>query len=71
LHCAEQCPCETRDLTNWTLAQKKAYKRVAERCQDEKAAYYTLLALGLVGAVKQSEFKEMIDREESGSGIVL
>ena len=68
---AEQCRCEIRDLTNWTLAQKKSYKRVAERFQDEKAAYYALLALGLVGSVKQSEFKATIDREESGCGIVL
>jgi hypothetical protein len=72
LHCTEQVPCALRDLSLWSTQQKKSYAAVATRFKGEKAAYYSLLALGLVGSVRLAEFKETLQTDaRPGGGIVL
>lgn len=63
--CADQAPnLRKRDLTDWSNAQRRSYCVVAKRYQQENSAYYTLLAIGVVGAVKLEQFKEKLEREK-------
>ena len=69
---AEQTQVQPRDLTGWSAQQRKMFKTVAGRYQQETAAFYSLLALGVVGAVKLAQFKATLPADEpAGSGIVL
>jgi hypothetical protein len=71
-HCAEQVSVPPRGLSTWEETQRKSYKRVAARYQQEIAAYYTLLALGVVGAVKLEEFKSGLKCVPAlGTGVAL
>ena len=69
---AEKVRCVPRDLTKWSEEQKISYSAVAARYQQEAAAYYSLLALGVVGSVKFAQCKRQIAADaEIGKGIML
>ena len=69
---AAQAECAPRDLSQWSAEQKSAYRTVAARFQEEAAAYYSLLALGLVGSCKLALLKSTLNTENTlGRGITL
>lgn len=69
---AAQAPVVPRDLSKWSTEQKKSYRKVAERFQQEEATYYSLLALGLAGSVKLAKSKQtFLTDTETGHGIIL
>lgn len=70
---SEQVSLPARDLTKWTDDQKKSFRAVAGRYREESAAYYSLLAIGLVGSVKLEQFKASLPRDATsvGSGVAL
>ena len=70
-HCAEQASVPPRCLSTWSEAQRKSYKKVAGRYQQEEAAFYSLLALGVMGAVKLEEFKREFSVPALGTGTVM
>eukprot|EP00966_Prymnesium_polylepis_P315681 7294201-Prymnesium_polylepis.1 len=65
---AAKQPCVSRNLTLWSTEQKSAYQKVAKRFQEESAAYYSLLALGVVGSVKLAQFQRSLQVTSSERG---
>jgi hypothetical protein len=56
-----QVPYLPRNISQWSDTQKKSYHKVALRFQQEAATYYTLLALGVAGAVKLADYTKTLN----------